>query len=389
MKKKYIVLSIFILFLTESSLCQKRDIRFFLVHRFIGPDENRKSLEGLDGWFYTYFSNKIEETFPCASVNTDKAIGVLLEQERQMQLLGKGSDENMKSIADAYNIDYLVSLELGTMIGNQFSVSVVCMPYRTKDKFPIARAFARCAFTETSGGEMVKKVEQAANEIIEKLKKQEICPFKGTVTITNSSTLDTVKEYQYAVYCNETDLQLQRKTEIHNNTYSSWELSRQGNERANGVMEFVTIEKSTIEEKDGCYTCEAGKKGYRSFTEEHSLNHSGNGISHESQWNGKPQEDTRIELEFLDDGTYLLIAKGTSEPANGSESVILKAEGICANNETNKIPRVVRIPLMAIFGPYSGKAIDKVLQQKEKIETKDPISNEKHTYTIDFTLKHD
>jgi len=387
MKKKYILLSLFILLLAEFSLAQNRDIRFFLVHRFIGPDENRKSLEGLDGWFYTYFTNKLEETFPCASVNDDKAIRGLLAHERELELLGVGSEEHMKSIADAYNIDYLVSLELGTMIGDQFIVSVVCMPYRTKDKFPIARAFARCPLTATSGGEMIKKIEEAAREIIEKLKKLEICPFKGTIIITNSSTFDTVKEYQYGVYCNGMDQQLHKTTEIHNNTYSKWELSRQGNERANGVMDYVTIEKSTVIEEDGCYTCELGKKGYRSLNEEHSLTLSGSGISHESQWNGQPQEDTRIELEFLDDGTYLVIAKGTSEPAKGSENVILKAEGICAGNETNKLMRVVRIPLMAIFGPYPGKATDKVLQQKDKIQTKNPITNEKHTYTIDLDLK--
>jgi len=390
MKKIYLLLSISCLLLGEFSMAQKKDVRFFLVHKFVGPDENLKSLEGLDGWFYTYFINKLQQTFPCVEVYDDKSVRVLLGHERELQLLGTGSEENLKNIADAYNIDYLVSLELGTMIGNQFSVSVVCMPYRTKDKFPIARAYASCPFTKTSGGEMIKKVEEAATQIIDKLKKQEICPFKGPIIITNSSVFDTVKEYQYDVYCNETDQQYHKKTEIHNYTYSEWVLSRKGNERANGDMTFKTNEKSTVVEEDGCYTCKSGRKGGRTLTEEHSLKHSGSGISHESQWNGLPQEDTRVELQFLDDGTYLVIAKGTSQPANGSEIVIKRSEGTCdAENTNNTIPRVVRIPLMAIFGPYPGKATDKVLQQKDEIQTIDPISKEKHTYTIDFNLKHD
>ena len=390
MKKKYIVLSFIFLLLAEFLIAQKKDVCFFMVHKYVGPDENIKKLEGLDGWFYTYFSNKLKETFPCAYENDDKSIGTLLGHERDLQLFGVGSEENLKNIAEAYNIDYLVVLELGTMIGDQFTVSVVCMPYRTKDKFPVARAFARCPLTATSGGEMIKKTEEVANQIIDKLKKQEICPFKGPITITNSSAFDTVKEYQYDVYCNEMDQQFHKKTEIHNYTYSEWVLSRKGNERANGDMNFRTNEKTTIIEEDGCYTCNSGRKGGRTLTEEHSLKHSGGGISHESQWNGLPQEDTRVELQFLDDGTYLVIAKGTSQPANGSEIVIKHTEGTCdPENINNTVPRIVRIPLMAIFGPYPGKPTDKVLQQKDEIQSIDPISRERHTYTIEFSLKHD
>lgn len=390
MKRKYIPLCLFFLLLAVFSQAQKRDVCFFMVHKYVGPDENLKSLEGLTGLFYTFFSDKLKEAFPCAYDNDDGAIASLLGQERDRQLLGSGSEENLKSIAEALNIDYLVVLELGTMIGNQFTVSVVCMPYRTKDKFPVARVFTRCPYSETSTGEMQNKVEEAASGIIEKLKKLEICPFKGPIKITNSSAFDTVKEYQYDVYCNEMDQQFHKKTEIHNYTYSEWELSRQGNERANGDMNFRTNEKTTIIEEDGCHTCSSGRQGGRTLTEEHSLKHSGGGISHESQWNGKPQEDTRVELQFLDDGTYLVIAKGTSKPANGNEIVIKRSEGTCdTENTNNNVPRIVRIPLMAIFGPYPGKATDKVLQQKDEIQTIDPISKERHTYNIEFNLKHD
>jgi len=387
MKKKYLVISLFVLLLAEFSMAQKSDISFFMTPRYVGPEENLKSVYVFTEMFYTIFSKKLRTTFPCATDIDEGSIRSMLGHQRELELLGGNIDENMKSISEAYNIDYLVVLELGTMLGNQFIVSVVCMPYRTKDKFPIARASAYCPFNKSPSDEMINKVEEAASKIIEQLKKQEICPFKGPIIITNNSTLDTIKEYQYDVYCNGMDQKVHRKTEIHNHTYSEWELSRQGNERANGVMSFMTNEKSTVVDEDGCYKCSSGSQGRRTITEEHSLEHSGEGISHESQWNGMPQEDTRVELEFLDNGTYLLIAKGTSLPAKGNESIITRDEGVCDNKSENlNIPRSVRIPLMAIFGPYPGKATDKVLQRKDKIQTKNPISNEKHTYTIDFTL---
>ena len=381
-------MSLLFFLLAGFSQAQKRDVCFFMVHKYVGPEENFKKLEGLDGLFYTYFSNKLKETFPCAYENDDKSIGTLIGHERDLQLFGAGSEENLKNITEAYNIDYLVVLELGTMIGNQFSVSVVCMPYRTKEKFPVARAFARCPLTETSGDEMIRKTEEAADQIIEKLLKLEICPFKGTINITNSSTLDTIKEYRYDVYCNETDQQVHRKTEIHNYTYSEWELSRKGNERAAGDMTFTLSESTSIVDEDGCYTCSSGRKGGRVLTETRALKQDGSGISHESQWNGMPQEDTRIEIEFLDNNTYYVIAKGTSLPANGSETLSIRSEGTCDNVNDNKtIPRTIRIPLNVTFGPYPGKPTDEVLQQKDVVKNRDKVTNEQHTYTIEFSLK--
>lgn len=389
MKNKYILLILIFFLLAEFSQAQKRDVTFFMTTKYVGPEENLKSIYVFTEMFYTIFSKKLRTTFPCATDMDEGSIRGMLGNERNRQMLG-GSGNDLENISEALNVDYLVAIELGTMIGNKFVISVVCMPYRTKDKFPVARASAYCPFSETATDEMQKKVEEAASSMIEKLKKLEICPFKGPITITNNSTLDTIKEYQYDVYCNGMDQKVRRKTEIHNHTYSKWELSRKGNERANGVMEFTTSEKSTVFDEDGCYKCSSGQQGRRTINEEHSLEHSGGGISHESQWNGMPQEDTRVELEFLDNGTYLVIAKGTSEPAKGNESMITHEEGVCGNNDENlNIPRAVRIPLMAIFGPYPGKPTDKVLQKKDTIKTRDPVTKEMHTYTIDFNLKHD
>jgi hypothetical protein len=114
----------------------------------------------------------------------------------------------------------------------------------------------------------------------------------------------------------------------------------------------------------------------------------GSGISHESSRDGKPQDDTRVELEFLENGKYLVIAKGTSQPITGEEKVVTKAEGTCDNmpQETKIVPREIKIPLKVIFGPYEGRTTDKVLHQNDTKEITDPSTKEKSTFTIDFTL---
>ena len=115
----------------------------------------------------------------------------------------------------------------------------------------------------------------------------------------------------------------------------------------------------------------------------------GSGISHESMHENKPQDDTRVELRFLEDGTYYVIAKGTSQYAIGEDKMVSKAEGTCDNRpqETKTVPREISIPLNVIFGPYPGKTSDMVLQKKDTKKTIDPATREKSTITIDFTLK--
>jgi hypothetical protein len=115
----------------------------------------------------------------------------------------------------------------------------------------------------------------------------------------------------------------------------------------------------------------------------------GSGISHYSEYQGKKQDDTRIELRFLENGTYLVMANGTSQPVTGEDVVTSKAEGTCDNQpeKTKPVPREITIPLKVIFGPYTGKASDKQLQERDEKKIKDPVTHENQTITIDFSLK--
>jgi hypothetical protein len=191
------------------------------------------------------------------------------------------------------------------------------------------------------------------------------------------------------VYCNESDQQYRKETVIKNSTLSDWKLQRKGISWAEGTMTFSTNQSTKVTEENGCYACKTGREGGRTYTNEISYSVEGSGISHESYYKGKRQEDTRIELEFFADGAfkYYIIAKGTSLPATGQERYSEEAQGTCDNlpRTTKSSPREIRIPLWVVFGPYPGKISDDVLQHKEsKVITN--LIGEKSTITIDFSL---
>lgn len=367
---------------------QKKEVCFFVVIKFNGTDTEIKSIEGLDGLFLTRFSDKLKENFPCAFENDSKVIATLITHEYNRQILGSGSDDWYKSIADAHDIDYLVSLELGVALGSEFIAYAACIPYRIKDKIPIVREYTRCRYNATSGSEMIKASEDLADKLIDGLKKYEICPFTGPVNLTKTSTLDSTNVQQYMVYCNQMDQQYRKTTDIHNSSYSEWHLQKKGRYQAEGTMTFYATQKSETVENNPCHACASGREGSRSYTEKRSMEVRGSGISHASIYKGEKQDDTRIELVFLDDGTYVIIVKGTSEPATGNDIVSRHAEGTCDNMppETKTEPREIKIPLMVVFGPFTGKASDKILQQRDTKNINDPVSGEKSTITIDFTF---
>lgn len=351
---------------------------------FITTSSNSKDGEVYFGYFITIVSNFLQKDFPCVEINDQKSVAEMLEQERQKQLVGKGSDEQLQNIGKSLSNDYLISLDV-QIRGNTTMLSALCM--NTRKVETLARAMI--TFPNSEAG--TAPVEKISRELIDGLHEYEICPFTGPVNLVISSSRDTTETEEYPVYCNGTDSNYKKVTSVNNSTESTWNLQRKDIPRTEGTMNFSTYESLIIEEMNGCYKCASGREGGRTYHQKNTFRVEGNGISHQSIYDGKPQQDTRIELEFRDDGTYLIKPKGTSLPATGEEKVEISAEGTCDNitRETKTNPKEVTIPLNVVFGPYPGKSSDKILKQSDEMSSIDPISGEQKTVTIDFELKHD
>ncbi len=373
------VISIVFLLLFSGTILTKAANKKF----FITTSGNNKEAGAYLPYFESRVFNELKKNFPCAEINSLSSVASLLDFERQKQLLGAGDDEALNNIAQSIGCDYLVCLKVN-VYGGTAVIDAFCADSRK------AKVISRAASSVPHGDAGVDAVIKVAQEVVDGLKNIEICAFVGPVSITINSDLDSTHVEDYGVYCNESDQRYHKETVIKNHTFSDWKLQRKGIPWTDGTMTFYTDELSKTIEEDGCHKCKSGKReGGLVTTITSSMKAKGIGISHDSFREGKSQDDTRIELNFLENGQYLVVAKGTSQAVTGEDKVLTQAEGTCDNQprETKIVPRDIRIPLRVIFGPYSGKTSDKFLQEKDTKVVKDPSTNEKQTITIDFNLQ--
>ena len=335
--------------------------------------------------FEKIIAKSLRDEFPCADVGSSSEIRTRLGEMRDMELNGKDIPANLNNVGKDLPHDYWVYLAVHDNVDGKVQLEARC--YKSKTVDCIADAGSLVA--SNNEGSVTDACKKLSKTFIDQLNQKEICAFKGPVSITVKSIKDSTELEEYGVYCNESDQQYRKKTVIKNSTISDWKLQRKGISWAEGTMTFTTNESTRITEENGCHKCKTGREGGRTYTNEKSFYIEGSGISHKSSFKGKPQEDTRIDLEFVAEGTlkYYIIAKGTSLPVTGEEKSFEEAQGTCDNipRAAKSNPREVRIPLWVVFGPYLGRISDDVLQYKEsKVITN--LNGEKSTVTIDFRL---
>jgi len=375
--KRLILFSTLVLALSLSLMAQKPGF-FVKCTEALGDTAAKYTMN-----FERLVGNQISEAFHCATVNTQSSLNARLAWEKDYQQAG---GEGELSVCQYLKSDYLVFLSMNEVSSSMLNVSAKCIYYKKTEV--IAEAF-KVFNTSMNYAGFASACTEVTNELIKELGKYEICAFQGPVAITISSDLDSTRVESYSVYCNQMDQQYRKETVIKNHTFSDWKLERKGIPWTDGTMTFYTDELSQTTEEDGCHKCKSGREGGLVTTMKSTLKVKGSGISHDSEYQGKKQDDTRVELRFLENGTYLVIAKGTSKPVTGQDIVTMKAEGPCDSQpeQTKPVPREITVPLKAIFGPYTGKATDKLLQQKDEKKVKDPVTREEQTITIDFSLR--
>jgi hypothetical protein len=325
----------------------------------------------------------LSEAFHCATVHANHQLNARLQWEKEYQL--NGGDADFK-VCDYLKADYLVLLSMIEGNKNQLQVKATCIDYRNKKNVIASEVLNLTTSLDYTG--FAESCRKISDKLIKELGKYEICAFTGPVVLQIKSETDTTITEDYGVYCNGMDQTFHKVTEINNLTESNWKLERKGIQWTEGNMMFNSSEHTSIEENNGCYKCKSGREGGRTLKLEKSFRIQGNGISHESSRNGSPQEDTRIELMFLESGKYIVNIKGTSLPAKGEEKTTESAVGTCDNTTPppKLLPREISIPINVFFGPYVGKTTDKILSQKDSKTVRNPVTKEKETIAIEFTL---
>ena len=326
----------------------------------------------------------IKQEFPCAAFAAYDDIGVVLNHQRERDLLGGNVDEDMEALASAMGIyDYVISLQV-TPASGRTALHASCISLKTSK--PVAMDIV---LSGTGGEAALDSVPDFARKFVQKLAYLEPCPYKGPVHVTVKSKRNKEEKEEYPVYCNQLDQMYKKNTKITKTTDTDWSLQKTGRRSASGTVTHQNHESTEVVEENGCYTCPSGRQGARTFTQKSTATTAIDGLSEESRREGKAQKDARITLKFNEDGTFTVEISATSRDGTRQERIEEKAEGTC--DTKSPPPKVVEgkvnIPLPGKWGPFAGSPLDKVLRGKTTETKVDPVSEEETTTSIDFELQ--
>lgn len=387
MKTRCLVLLFLIVIIAGNSFAQRTQ---FYIKSTVGG-LYPKEIEGLPAYFATLFDNSLKEKYSCTTVLTTSDVRDLLGWERQRQLLGSGSEESQKSLAEALGVDYLVSFEVSVAVGEKFIASGTLIPMRAKPVFPLIKASAYSNYSKESFDQIDANLKEVAKKLVDGLKKYEICPFKGEINVKITSTKKDKQTEEYPTYCNGVDGTYHKTTTINNYSENDWTIKKIGKESADGTVLFNLSEELTIDEINPCYECSPTKQGQRTY---YAKTTTYADIQKSTAGNNSSDiivDSARVLLNFLDDGTYTVRIKAASKLGSKKTIEEVKAQGVCDNiNEppkktTNKIDE----GLYELLGPFTGTAEDKILSQKDTIKRVDPVSKEETTIEYEFYLTRD
>lgn len=351
---------------------------------FICTSANNKNGAAYLAYFESKVFNALKKEFPCVEISSQSTIASILQLERQKQLLG-GEERDLASIGAAMGCDYLVSLEVTSNPGI-IMVKAFCANTRT------SKVIARALEIASNADAGVDAVERVSIQLVEGLKKYEICPFIGPINVKVKSELTDKKTDSYTVYCNGLDGLYKLDVTTNNTSDADWKLSKTSKNRVIGSVTYTLQEETEKEEHNDCYICPSGRQGSRLYKETVLKTAKVEGLSTESIADNQQIEDARAIITFFDNGTYTLKVKAASRKGDMKLRTEKKAEGTCDNQNPppQNINKKADVGLKeTTFGPFPGTSLDKVLSHKDTFTTIDPITKEKSVITYDFDLKRD
>jgi hypothetical protein len=373
---------LFVVFLLPVQLVVCQDLRMLLLPEAGAADSNLLYLSrGLNAVFMSDVSNEVRKNYPCVMVTDPVSIEYCMGELRLQSTPAFGGRDVgpvvSKIASSLTNPDFAVKYSMYVKSEEMSQVTVICANSEGEILADFTEPFPP---GEVTGKSIISPVKR----LMDQLKKHEICPFTGTVNIEvksereESSSTSTPCDAGLIV----TDV------EINSNSTLRWELVKEDLVETSGTVTYDMKENYKTVISNSCYVCEDGTKGFAKITETRDSEAKVEGLSNESVSDGAQVSDARIRIAFLDDGTYLLTVKATSEKGPMKITTEKKVDGPCTSSNENEPPdtktKSIDVPFTAVFGPYQGTASDKVLSQNEEKDVSQ--GKEKATVKIDFTL---
>lgn len=336
---------------------------------------------GLNATFITAVAIEMQKDYPCVGITDPQSISYCLAELRLQstpEFGGRDIKPVVSKIAETLNNpDFAVKFSMYVNSEDLAQAIVVCADSEGEILADFTVPFAPIEIASESTMTPVKK-------LMDELKKHEICPYTGTVNIEVKSDKD--ESSTTSTPC--VDRSIVIDLEIKSNSTLRWELVKESMAGASGTVTYDLKENYKTVTNHSCYVCKDGTKGFAKITETSETEAKVQGLSKESVSDEAQVSDARIRITFLDDGTYMLTVKATSEKGPMKITTEKKVDGPCTGESENEPPdtknKSIDVPFTAVFGPYQGTPEDKVLSQNEEKDVSQ--GTEKSTVKIDFNL---
>lgn len=364
----------------QQAVCQ--DLRMLLLPKAGAVDSNLLFLsKGFNDIFLVDLVPEMQKYYPCIGITDPQTTSYSLAELRLQGTPEFGSRDVgpiIEKIANGVaNPDFAVKYSMYVNSKESITATVIC----ANSEGEIIADFTEDASVSQM---MTNETIPPVKKLIDQLKKYEICPYMGSVNIEVRSERE--ESSSTSSPCDAGSIVTD--VEISSNSTLRWELVKEDLARTSGTVTYDLKENYKTVISNSCYVCEDGTKGFAKTTETTESEAKVQGLSNESVSEGAQVSDARIRITFLDDGTYLLKVKATSEKGPMKITSEKKFDGPCTSSNENEPPdtktKSIDVPITAVFGPYKGTPEDKVLSQNEEKDVSQ--GKEKSTVKIDFTL---
>ena len=168
--------AILLLLLILAEYLHAADPKFYIV-----LSANNKETAAYLNYLESAFYNGLRKKFPCISSLSQSEVNIMLDFERQKELLGVGDINVLSNIADQMNCDYLVSLSV-TVFNNKTAISALII------KKGQNKAISRIFEFVPGGQASFDAAEKVSKKLIDDLNEynSQLCREKtwsGTITV--------------------------------------------------------------------------------------------------------------------------------------------------------------------------------------------------------------
>jgi hypothetical protein len=175
--------------------------RILIISRII-PKSTGTEMKAYSDWLETKVLDQMLNNYPCAETITESGLAAILQNNKQRELLGSDTTEDMAALAGALGYKYIISLTVTPIGSGQVSFNAKIMdPAKAKIHASISKTSNRGDDAVDAIEELAKQFGNSLNKIsrLSKDKCEPTNPWAGYVSYEYEKSKETISD-SYAVF---------------------------------------------------------------------------------------------------------------------------------------------------------------------------------------------